>query len=1728
MNALRSLLASVLASLAVASAAPPVNDNFASATADTSTFWLASGTLHEATSEANEPILNGYPNGQTIWWKWTAKDTATYRVRTWGSEADVMLGLYRGTSLDDLRLISYASSHFERAHSAQANMDVVSGKTYYIQVLGTDNLSPTATADALLPSRVQVSLTRVSGALFPVNDNFASASPISGTDTEVFATNSLAGSEAGEPLGIAGNAGNTIWFNWTAPGSGTYSIDTQRSDFDNMVAVYTGAAVNSLTRIDYASDTFGLALGQAFGGGRVNFKAVSGTTYRIQLQGAVVNGLAEHGVCRLALKQVSAPINDDFANATTLTGSAPSGDGWTTYATREAGEPAAAMDESKSIWWNWTAPSTGVLAVAMMEGTVEPFTGASVNALTLLPTDPRSGTRPTLGAVTFFYQVTSGTVVRLRGGDEYNRVRFSLRMIQSPAHDDFANRLLLSGPTATNTTDLEFASWQNNEPGIDGLGPPTVWYRWTAPSTARFVIDSAGSVQFNRVKVFTGTALDSLVSVGSEKIGSTAGNTFGRILLDATSGTEYAIQLRRENNYNGSSKLNIHAIAVPANDNFANAINMTGSAWTANGTNVDASREDAGSEPLSGLSDPYASSTVWWKWTAPAAGRYRVSLAGSSFDSVLGIYTGSALNALTNVAKDQSGGWNSSGALFLNATNGTQYFFQVDGNSFQEGSVQLSLAPAVAPPNDAFANRLVLSGAAVTASGTVTAATAEGGEVAIPSAAGNSGHSVWYEWTAPSSGKALIRVTAPRFAPAWGIYTGTAVNSLFPAVTLGSGAPSATEAQSQFGVTVSSGSIYKIAVDGNPTDTGNFTISITMSAAPLNDNFAARTLISGNVVRTSSDNVGARNEASEPVHAGTAATNSVWWEWTAAASGPVTLDTNGSTASPRLAVYTGSALASLSPIASAATAAPFTTLNFTAVAGTSYKIAADSTDSTRGLIILNLVTAAAAPANDAFANAIVWNTDQAESLAYPRGASFEASEPAPGGRAAAKSLWWAWTPQTTRHARIWMETETTGLLARIAVYRGSALNSLVPITAQTSDAHWGRLEFDALAGETYRIVVDTPSAVADPGWVKLGVVPVNGNLDNSYLIAPTANPFTVNTTGAYEVDSVQAPTARRTLWWAWTTDVCVRMEWRAVGVPGSGTTVSVTNAGSGQPVPGSGDVSITFDAVPDVLYFVKVSTLAPGPVDVQLRESLAQAPPANDRFYSALALSGDSWSIPVTLGNETENRLYWRWTASTAGIAELKLSGALAESDALLAFADGETSTMTAGASRTNGGAPTLRLKSTVGQQWVFVSQSSLQRTRAATLSLLAPAPGAAPANDNWENAQVLAAAFGTINGDITNASCQPFEPDHSNSNGTGSATQFPPGRSVWYDWTPSTTGPVSLRLQSTASLALQLYRGNTRQQWLTSGFLAPGAPSFTANVVAGQTYHIAVATRPYNETTSSFALSLGGPANDLFANASTLNGSSATDSVESTGASIETGEPGYATSLNPSKASLWWKWTAPNSNGVWVDTLGSEYDTVLTVFTTDPPTIPAILTENDNASTLPGAGASLVAFKPVAAQTYWFRLTRAAGDTSVSGIARINLSSTAPIADPWQRWLAANPTLSGPNALDTADPDNDGVSNLMELALGSNPLAGTLFPITQTITPQGFQVEALLDRTALSGLAGVAPIDASWQVSYDLKTWLPGPAATIVGTQGKLTRERITLPWNGPRFARLVVTRTH
>ncbi len=134
--------------------------------------------------------------------------------------------------------------------------------------------------------------------------------------------------------------------------------------------------------------------------------------------------------------------------------------------------------------------------------------------------------------------------------------------------------------------------------------------------------------------------------------------------------------------------------APPANDNFASAVTLTGTSASVPGTNLNATKETG--EPNHGGNA--GGKSVWWKWTAPSSGNVIIDTNGSNFDTLLGVYTGSAVNALTQIASDNNGGPNLTSQVAFAATAGVVYRIAVDGTSGLSGTIQLTLALTAPPP----------------------------------------------------------------------------------------------------------------------------------------------------------------------------------------------------------------------------------------------------------------------------------------------------------------------------------------------------------------------------------------------------------------------------------------------------------------------------------------------------------------------------------------------------------------------------------------------------------------------------------------------------------------------------------------------------------------------------------------------------------------------------------------------------------------------------------------------------------------------------------------------------------------------------------------------------------------------------------------------------------------------------------------------------------------------
>lgn len=166
------------------------------------------------------------------------------------------------------------------------------------------------------------------------------------------------------------------------------------------------------------------------------------------------------------------------------------------------------------------------------------------------------------------------------------------------------------------------------------------------------------------------------------------------------------------------------------------------------------------------------------------------------------------------------------------------------------------------------------------------------------------------------------------------------------------------------------GNLYELQTDDI---TGVHTLYGAPASIPANDNFASATVlaVTGASVSVTGTNIQASKELGEPNHAATAGGRSVWWRFTAPASGRLTVTTLGSNFDTLLAAYTGTAVGSLAALASNDDAETpeqnpnddrkrTSTITFDVTAGTNYFLAVDGWDSLFGQITLNLSLAAVA------------------------------------------------------------------------------------------------------------------------------------------------------------------------------------------------------------------------------------------------------------------------------------------------------------------------------------------------------------------------------------------------------------------------------------------------------------------------------------------------------------------------------------------------------------------------------------------------------------------------------------------------------------------------------------------------------------------------------------------------------------------------------------------------
>ena len=292
-----------------------------------------------------------------------------------------------------------------------ANVQLADAGSY--SVVATNNVGSTASDNATLT---------VTAATTPqANNVFAAAAILTGATASATGHNAGATKETGEPKHAGATGGGSVWWQWTAPGAGKVSVDTIGSNFDTVLAVYTGSSVNGLTAV--ASDD------QSGGGGSsaLTFSATVGTVYRFAVDGAS-NGT---GTVQLHLTQAVPPANDNLADAQSMAGNTGSLTGTNVNASGETGEPSHinSSGTASSVWYRWTATASGSVTVdtigSSFDTVMAVYAGSSLTSLTKLAADDEGGGSDGASRVAFNV-VTGGTYFIAVGSYGATRGRLAL------------------------------------------------------------------------------------------------------------------------------------------------------------------------------------------------------------------------------------------------------------------------------------------------------------------------------------------------------------------------------------------------------------------------------------------------------------------------------------------------------------------------------------------------------------------------------------------------------------------------------------------------------------------------------------------------------------------------------------------------------------------------------------------------------------------------------------------------------------------------------------------------------------------------------------------------------------------------------------------------------------------------------------------------------------------------------------------------------------------------------------------------------------------------------------------------------------------------------------------------------------------------------------------------------------------------------------------------------
>jgi hypothetical protein len=369
-------------------------------------------------------------------------------------------------------------------------------------------------------------------------------------------------------------------------------------------------------------------------------------------------------VYRMPYIVVARPGNDRFTNAFKVTD--PGGGvvtGTNNYASREPREPqhASVATGDASVWWTWSAGfSTNALvdvAGSSFRPIVAVYTGNTLETLRLVG----ASTNDTINrlAANVAFEATRGATYRIAvsGYDSNGVGNVRLRVALGTTPDSRPPAVVITSPNREYLT------------ASDQL---------VVSGTARDATANDSGISNIVLQVNSGPLTNA----------SGIASWSGRVTLPPGTNIVRAFAIDYAGNVSPPDAIVVRYVN-PTNDHFAAAARLSGVGGVATAMNRFASREEG--EPLHAGNE--GGHSVWYSFLSAVSGTLSLSTAGSSFDTLLGVYVGNSLTNLSTVANsDDVFPGSKYSEVIISVLSNQVYYVAVDGYGGEAGDLQLQYA----------------------------------------------------------------------------------------------------------------------------------------------------------------------------------------------------------------------------------------------------------------------------------------------------------------------------------------------------------------------------------------------------------------------------------------------------------------------------------------------------------------------------------------------------------------------------------------------------------------------------------------------------------------------------------------------------------------------------------------------------------------------------------------------------------------------------------------------------------------------------------------------------------------------------------------------------------------------------------------------------------------------------------------------------------------------------